>query len=393
MAAELKRVAIQEIEKHSQELNKVGEDIWKNPELGFEEIKAHDLLTNFLKKNGFNVEKSFLGIKTAFRATFGHDAKPNICVICEYDALPVIGHACGHNLIAETGIAAGLGIKAALEANGAPKGKVTVMGTPGEEGLGGKVKLIEKDAFKDIDIAMMVHPCPYNVLEPVFLANAKFKVTFHGKEAHAAAAPWEGINALDAAVLAYSSISVLRQQLKPTVRIHGIISEGGIKPNIIPAKTVMEYFVRALTREDVNELKPKVISCFEAAAKATGCTVDIDQPYPSYENMLYNEIVSNLYKTNSEQCGIKYVELTKPVASTDMGNVSHLIPAIHPVYQVGDGTQLNHTREFASVTNTPVAYQNTLIAAKALAMTAVDLYVTPKLVKQAKEEFSKKVAS
>ena len=209
MDAELKRVVILEIEKCSQELNKVGEEIWNNPELGYEEYKAHVLLTDFLERKGFAVERSYLGIKTAFRATFGDITKPNICIICEYDALPEVGHACGHNLIAEAGIAAGLGIKAALEANGAPKGRLTVMGSPAEEGLGGKVKLIEEGAFNDIDVAMMVHPCPHNILKAVFLANIKFRVTFNGKAAHAAAFPWEGINALDAAVLAYNNISVL----------------------------------------------------------------------------------------------------------------------------------------------------------------------------------------
>jgi len=393
MAAELKRVASQEIDNHTQELNKIGEEIWKNPELGFKEFKAHDLLTDFLEKKGFTVQKSFLGIKTAFKATFGQGDKPNICVICEYDALPGIGHACGHNLIAEAGVAAGLGIKAALEANGAPKGSVIVMGTPAEEGFGGKVKLIDEGAFNDIDIAMIVHPSPHNAVAPIYLANAKFKVTFHGKEAHAAIAPWEGINALDAAVLTYSNISVLRQQLKPTIRIHGIISEGGVKPNIIPKKTVMEYFARALTREEVADLKSKVTSCFKAAAEATGCTVTIEQPYPSYDNVISSEVVSNLYKTNSENLGVKFVVLTEPGASSDMGNVSHIVPAIEPIYQVGDGTQNNHTEDFTKVTNTPTAFQNTLTAAKAMAMTAVDLYITPNLVQKAKDDLNKKLAS
>ena len=390
MEAEMKRVAILEIEKYSQELNKVGEEIWSNPELGYEEYKAHVLLTDFLERKGFTVERSYLGIKTAFRATFGHEAKPNICVICEYDALPEIGHACGHNLIAEAGIAAGLGIKAALEANGAPKGRLTVMGTPAEEGLGGKVKLIEEGAFNDIDVAMMVHPCPHSILEPVFLANGKFKVTFHGKAAHAAAFPWEGINALDAAVLAYNNISVLRQQLKPTIRIHGIISNGGVKPNIIPELSVMNYYMRAPTREEVSELKPKLISCFEAAAKATGCTVDIDMNEPPYEDMVHNKVMTSLYKTNAEQLDLTHIEYTTPCGSTDMGNVSHVVPAIHPMFQIGHDTRAYHTREFTAVANTPAAYQNTLNTAKAMAMTSIDLYVTPDLVQQAKQAFNEK---
>ena len=388
MDADLKRVAILEIEKYSQELNKLGGEIWNNPELGYEEHKAHALLTDFLEKKGFSVERSYLGVRTAFRATFGNEAKPNICVISEYDALPEIGHACGHNLIAEAGIAAGLGIKAALGANGAPQGGLTVMGTPAEEGLGGKVKLIKKGAFDDIDAAMMVHPCPHSVLEPVFLANTKFKVTFYGKAAHAAAFPWEGINALDAAVLAYNNISVLRQQLKPSTRIHGIISNGGAKPNIIPELSVMQYYIRAPTREDVSELKPKMISCFEAAAKATGCTVDIDMNESPYDNMVHNRVMTSLYQSNAQQLGLTHVEYTTPCGSTDMGNVSHVVPAIHPMFQIGTDTKAYHTREFTAVANTSGAYQSTLTTAKAMAMTGIDLYVSPDLLQQAKQVFN-----
>ena len=394
MAAQLKQRAISEIEKHSDELNKLGEEVWKNPELGYEEYKAHDLLTNYLERKGFDVVRSYLGIKTAFRATWGGDAtdaqpKSNICVISEYDALPEIGHACGHNLIAESGIAAGLGIKAALESTGAPPGKLTVLGTPAEEGGAGKVRLINKGAFNDVDVAMMVHPFTKNILEPIFLANQKLKVTYHGKAAHAAAFPWDGINALDAAVLAYNNISLLRQQLKTTIRIGAIISNGGTKPNIIPEKSEMLYYIRAPTRQEVIELRTKVTACFEAAAKATGCTVDIEETAPGYSDMRHNSVMTGLYGTNSEQLGVTHVEYPHTVASTDMGNVSYVVPAIHPTYAVGDGTKVNHTREFTTVVNTPEAYQNTLTAAKAIAMTAIDLFTAPDLVKEAKEEFSK----
>ncbi|XP_065883444.1 xaa-Arg dipeptidase-like [Dysidea avara] len=391
MGTEFKSRANLEIERYSQELNKVGEEIWSNPELGFEEYKAHEILTDFLEQKGFHVDRSYLGISTAFRATFENQAKTsNICVVCEYDALPEIGHACGHNLIAEAGIAAGLGIKAALEGNGAPKGRITVMGTPAEEGLGGKVKLIEKGAFDDVDVAMMAHPCPTNILEPVCPAIVQVEVTFNGKAAHAAAFPWEGINALDAAILAYNNVSVLRQQLKPTIRIHGIITNGGAKPNIIPEQSAMEYCIRATKRKEVLELMPKVIACFEAAAKATGCTVDVKEPHPSYDDMVHNKVVSRLYKTNSEKLGMTFVESPEPKGSTDMGNVSHMIPAIQPGYHIGDGTQVNHTRDFTTVANMPMAYLNTLTVAKAMAMTAIDLFVNPELLQQAKKFFNEK---
>jgi len=275
-----------------------------------------------------------------------------------------------------------------LEVKGAPKGRLTVMGTPAEEGLGGKVKLIERGAFNDIDVAMMVHPCSRNVLEPVFLTLAQFKVTFHGKATHVAAFPWEGINALDAAVLAYNNISELRQQLKPTIRISGVISEGGANPSIIPEKSVMEYYIRTSTIEEMVKVKAKVISCFEAAAEATRCTVDIKEPNPSAENMLHSHTVVDLYKANSQQLGLTHVEFTQSNGSTDMGNVSQVVPAIHPMYKIGDGTQQSHTREFAFVTNMLTAYEKTLVVAKAMAMTAIDLFISPELVHKAKDAHS-----
>ena len=384
----LKTRAITEIEKNSLELSKVSDQIWSNPELDFAEYKAHALLTQFLENKGFCVDRSYLGVKTAFRATFGDNTGgPNICVICEYDALPEIGHACGHNLIAEAGLAAALGIKAALEAQGAPKGTLTVMGTPAEEGAGGKIKLIEQNAFEAIDIAMMVHPSPFNLVKFSCLTVKSIEVTFHGKAAHAAAFPWHGVNALDAAVIAYNNISVLRQQMRPTWRVHGVITNGGSKPNIIPELTKMEFYLRAPTRAETEELYAKVMACYDAAAKATGCTFEVTETIPLYENVLTNPVLSSLYEANSTKLGVTFTETEIPCGSTDMGNVSHIVPSIHPLYSVGDGSQVNHTREFTSVCNTPAAHSNTLTAGKAMAMTAVDVFSTPGLLEQIKEKF------
>ena len=367
----------------------MSEEIWNNPELDFNEHKAHALLTNFLEGKGFQVERSYLGIQTAFRAMFGDSTGPYVCVICEYDALPEIGHACGHNLIAEAGIAAALGIKAALEVQGAPKGLLTVMGTPTEEGRGGKVKLIEKGAFEGVDLAMMVHPCPSNHAKPTALAIMTFEVTFFGKAAHAAAFPWEGVNALDAAVMAYNNISVLRQQMKPTWRVHGIISNGGAKPNIIPELTKMEYYLRALTKGEVKDLYSKAMACYEAAAKATGCTVEVTETCPFYEDLVSNLSLSKLYETNAKYLGIMFEEKDLPFGSTDMGNVSYVVPSIHPMYKIGDGSQVNHTREFTAITNTSEAHQNTLTAAKAMSMTVVDVLTNPTVLGQIKIEFAR----
>jgi len=336
--------------------------------------------------------RGHLGNTNSVRATFGDNTGPNACVICEYDALPGVGHACGHNLIAEAGIAAALGIKAALETHSSPKGLLTVMGTPAEEGGGGKIKLIEKGAFEKIDIAMMVHPTPVNVVRAKFLALVNLQVTFHGKAAHAAAFPWEGVNALDAAVMAYNNISVLRQQMKPTWRVHGIITNGGAKPNIIPELTTMEYYLRAPTKGEVKDLYNKVMACYEAAAKATGCTVKVTET-AFYEDVVSNPTLCDLYEANSANLGVVdgHFDEDFPRGSTDMGNVSFVVPSIHPMYKVGDGTQVNHTREFTAVTNTPEAHQNTLTAAKAMSMTVIDVLTDPAVLEQIKKEFASEI--
>jgi len=392
MAAEredLKAAASAAVDVNKEELSLLSSEIWKNPELGFKEHKAHELLTSFLEKKGFAVERSFMGIETAFRATFG-SGRPNVCVICEYDALPEIGHACGHNLIAEAGVAAGLGLKAALECSDAPKGRVTIMGTPAEEGWGGKVYLIENGAFKDVDIAMMVHPSPYTVLMPTFSAVAELKVTYTGKAAHAAAFPWKGVNALDAAVLAYNSISVLRQQMKPKWSVHGIITNGGDKPNIIPERSELEYWIRAPDRAELEMFGAKVKACFHAAAAATGCKVTVKEIGKVFDNLLSNEILAKLYGNNLGTFGIDFCTALEEIGSTDMGNVSYTVPAIHPMYLVGSG-EVYHSREFTLVTNTPAAHAITLTAAKAMAHTCIDVLTTGGLLEEIKAQFEQEL--
>ena len=387
MAADLKKVVSSAIDEDTEELRKLSGEIWSNPELNFKEYKAHDLLTGFLEKKGFSVERSYTGIETAFRATFG-SGRPNVCVICEYDALPEIGHACGHNLIAEAGVAAGLGLKAALESSNAPKGRLTVMGTPAEEGAGGKEYLIRNGAFEDVDIALMVHPAPYSSTNPLFNDRTQLEITYTGKAAHAAAFPWEGVNALDAAVMAYTSISVLRQQMKPTWRVHGIITRGGTTPPVIPEDVCVKYYVRAPSKKELCVLEEKTVACFEAAAQATGCTVDIVAEGPPYLEVISNENLAKLYTENLEGLGRNDVLLSKELTlSTDMGNVSYTVPSIHPMYAVGSGSEVNHTREFTAVANTPEAHAETLVAAKAMAHTCIDALTTDGLLEEIKKVF------
>ena len=383
---QLKKVVSSAIDESTEELKTIGEKIWRSPELCYKEHTAHDLLTDFLEKKGFSVERSYTGIETAFRATFG-SGRPNVCVICEYDALPEIGHACGHNLIAEAGVAAGLGLKAALESNNAPKGRLTVMGTPAEEGGGGKEFLIQNGAFEDIDVAMMVHPTPYSAVSAIWNCVSLLQITYTGKAAHAAAFPWEGVNALDAVVMAYTSISVLRQQMKPKWRVHGVITNGGTKPNIIPEKAVLEINIRAPSKSELDLLRKKVDNCFEAAAKATNCSMEVIELMPAYLEILNNPTLAETFGENWGDLGASFEDIYDIGASTDMGNVSYIVPSIHPIYRVGSGSELNHTREFTAMTNTPEAHAETLVAAKAMAHTCIDVLTTDGLLEEIEKTF------
>ncbi|KAK3091322.1 hypothetical protein FSP39_018916 [Pinctada imbricata] len=270
----LKQAACDAIDAASTYLYDISQDIWSNPELSYNEHYAHYVLTRVQEEKGFCVEKKYK-IDTAFRATIGcKENGPHVVVICEYDALPEIGHACGHNLIAESGVAAALGIQAAFLKAGRPLGLLSVLGTPAEEGGGGKVRLIKEGVFDDVNVAMMLHPAPMDSSHAdFFLAANLVKVKYLGKASHAAAFPWEGINALDAAVTCYQTISNLRQQMKPTWRVHGIITNGGVKPNIIPEESNMEFIIRAPTKAEFDLLTKKCLECFESAAKATSCKV------------------------------------------------------------------------------------------------------------------------
>ena len=376
-----KSVAADAIDKEKDELRLVSNEIWQHPEICFQEHHAVAILTDFLRKRGFTVTPQYCGLETAFKAEVSNKKEGediHVCVICEYDALPEIGHACGHNLIAEAGIAAGLGLQAALQQG--LIGHVIVMGTPAEEDGSGKAILIDHGAFKDIDIAMMVHPGPKNILVPTYDAMMELYITYTGKAAHAAAFPWEGVNALDAAVIAYTSLSTLRQQLKPTWQLHGVIVDGGVKPNIIPERSKLFYFLRAPTTTELKILKEKAYMCFKAASTATGCSVVIEDKCAS-DNLMTNCVLLEHYKTNIENFVARSsMNLFVKMGSTDMGNVSHVVPSIHPEYVIGSGENY-HTREFTSVTNLLASHEKTLEAAKALAFTCIDVMSSQELLK------------
>ncbi|GFT26970.1 peptidase M20 domain-containing protein 2 [Nephila pilipes] len=384
------------IENESNFLNHVSQEIWKFPELKHEEKFAHDLLTNALEKKGFSVEKHYI-LPTAFRADFSsRKMGPTIVVICEYDALPKIGHACGHNLIAESGLGAGIAIKSALEAIPEISGKVVVLGTPAEEGGGGKVTLIRGGAFKDVDAALMVHPSPDNHLYPPFIAIKRKIIKFTGREAHASGYPWEGLNALDAAVGAYNNIALLRQHIKPTCRVHAIITKGGEAPNVIPGNTEMQLYYRAATNYEMENLNKRIDSCLTAAAMSTGCEVSIENDKENeYQSLMTNKVLAERYKKYAEKLGVQFDDANNKkipfMASSDMGDVSHVVPSIHPTYSIGTRAA-NHSVEFTQASASAEAHLTTLITAKSMAMVALDLMCDEDFLKEAKKQFQTDLA-
>ncbi|KAM4625996.1 peptidase M20 domain-containing protein 2-like isoform 2-T2 [Polymixia lowei] len=378
------------IDKLHDKLFSLSHDIWNCPELACNETKAHDRLVRFFSEDdAWRVESNFQ-LATAFRATWGPfggregDRVLNIGFLCEYDALPGIGHACGHNLIAEVGAAGALGLKGALEneSDFPVCVKITVLGTPAEEDHGGKIDLILAGAFEDIDLVFMAHPAQQDVAFLPCVALTDMTVKYHGKASHAAAYPWEGVNALDAAVLAYNNLSVLRQQLNPDWRLHGIIKHGGVKPNIIPAYTELEFYLRTPLVKDLSALKAKAEACFRAAAVATGCQVEITYPNHAYSNILPNDTLANLYEKNGKALGIQFQEEPNNFSgSTDFGNVSFIVPGIHPFFYICTDA-MNHTEEYTKAAGSEKAQLYTLRTAKALAMTAVDVLCCPDLLTQ-----------
>jgi len=386
MATELKALVCKTIDDRSSDLNKISQEIWNNPELCYNEHFAHELLTTFLEKEGFEVNKK-TPLETSFIARYGCGSGLKIGVICEYDALPGIGHACGHNLIAEAGITAALGIKAVLMNRPDLKVQLIVFGTPAEEGGGGKVKMVEKGVFDEVDICMMSHPTPFEIGSPVWLAASKTKILFKGKASHASAAPWEGINALDAAVACYTSVSMMRQQLKPTTRICGVFTDGGDKPNIIPQRAELEFIVRALTDSDMVDLKDKLVNCAKGAAQATGCSVEFSQASPGYSALKTNKILIDFYVNNAKSLGVTFNDAdSSMVASTDMGNVSQIKPSIHPLYRINTAGA-NHTHEFTKATGSAESQLPTLNSGKSMAMTAIDVVFTPNIMKEVLNDF------
>lgn len=367
--------------------------IHAHPELNFEEHHAHALLTDLVDELGADVglraERHAWGLETAFDASVGGAGLPTVAVLCEYDALPGIGHACGHNIIATAGLGAGLAAAVVAQAAG---GRLRLMGTPAEEGGGGKIHMARQGAFDGVDAAMMVHPADADLIRMDCLAIHTVDVEYHGLSAHAAAAPWEGRNALDAAVLGYMNLAAMRQHIRPDERIHGIITNGGAKPNIVPSEAASQWYVRAGSMERLQALKQRVSAALEGAASACGCTMSPTWDDIQYADMIDNGPMVRSYVANSDRLGRT---VTDPRASgkavmgsTDMGNISYLVPSIHPMIQVAPSGVPIHSVEFARYAGAAEGDRAVVDGAKAMAMTVVDLWASAELRAQVAAEFA-----
>ncbi|MCA1038068.1 M20 family metallopeptidase [Bacillus infantis] len=387
----MKQIIQNEIEKNKQEFINISTYIGENPELGHEEFKSSAILIETLEKHGFSVEKGTCGLPTAFRAVYDSGiAGAAIGLMAEYDALPEVGHACGHNLIGTMAIAAGIGLSKAVGETG---GKVIVYGTPAEETKGGKVTMAENGIFDELDVAMMVHPLSKYLKSGRSLAMDAIQFEFFGKSAHAAASPEKGINALDAVLQTFNSINALRQHITSDARIHGIIPEGGKAANVVPDYASAQFYVRASSRSYVNELVEKVKACAQGAALQTGAEMKASFYEFSYDDMQTNQHLSDAFTKELIGLGIDPGEIHEDrdgSGSLDMGNVSQAVPSIHPYIKICNEDFACHTHEFREAAMSSQAQEAMILGAKAMALTGYEILASEELLQSIKEEFKKK---
>ncbi len=381
----LKASAIGEIDARRHQLSELSLKIHSNPELGFQEVKAAAWLTRYLEENGFSTQQGICELPTAFRGSYGQ-GKPAIAILAEYDALPNLGHACGHNLIAASAVGAGVASKLAIDQLG---GTILVIGTPAEELYGGKVIMAERGAFGNLDMAMLVHPGVYDTATTETLACQALEVEFFGKAAHAAARPDAGINALEAMLQAFTAINSLRQHIKDKDRIHGIITDGGQAANVVPAHSAGSFLVRAEDDTYLNELNQRVLDCFIGAATASGARLEYKWGDIRYTPLRNNLTLAQLFTQNMQSLGrkVQFSDPSKAFGSTDMGNVSQVVPSIHPFVAIAPVEIATHSPQFASAAASEAGIHGLLDAAKALAMTVVDLVANPEIATKVKQEF------
>jgi amidohydrolase len=375
------------VDRWADELIGLSHRLHANPELAFDEHYAHDQCTELLEKAGHDVVRGAHGLATAFAMRCGGEGS-SVAVLCEYDALPHIGHACGHNIIATAGLGAAL---AAAEVAGDLGGRLLSLGTPAEEGGGGKALLADRGAFDGVDAAVMVHPAGVELTRMKAIAAQQLVAVYEGAAAHAAAAPERGRNALDGAVLGYVNCAALRQHIRPDERIHGIFTEAGEAANFVPDRASAHWFVRSPTVDLLEPLVARVRACLEAGAAAAGVSCEITSPVPVYADMVDNEPLVAAYVANAGRIGRTVVEpgpTNAVVASTDMGNVSQIVPSIHPMIAVAPPNVAIHTEAFAEHAASATADRAVLDGAKALAMTVADFWADSDLRAAAADAFS-----
>jgi amidohydrolase len=364
--------------------------IHANPELAFEEKFAAALLAKSVETHGLKVERGAYGVPTAYTAEFGPTSAPIMSLLSEYDALPGIGHACGHNIIATAGLGAALGLS---KLGSKLTGRVRYMGTPAEERGGGKEVMAQAGAFDGVDAAMMVHPAGFDMVTMPCIALAEVEVIYHGRAAHASAMAFRGLNALDALVTAYQTIAQLRQHIQQTERIHGIITDGGMAPNIVPERAAGRFYVRARDGVELATLKKRVQACFEAGALATGTKLETNWGRVDCLDLKTNWPLAHAYEANAKALGRELMDPSSLppglAGSTDMGNVSHRVPSIHPMIQVSQPSVVIHNAEFTAYAKSERGDQAIVDGAKALAMTTLDFFASATLRDAAKADFAK----
>jgi amidohydrolase len=384
---DLKAQAQAEISRHRGSLFELSCLLHENPETAMQEHQAQSWLTSTLMAHGFVIEKGFAGLPTAFRASYGR-SQPRLAFLAEYDALPGLGHACGHNLIATAAVAAAIGTRTAVDALG---GTLLVIGTPGEELEGGKIIMVSRGAFQDAEVAMMMHPSAHDSATIKALACIALEVEFFGKEAHAAAHPELGINSLEAMILSFNAINTLRQHIHPDARIHGVITDGGSAANIVPKHSAGRFLVRSENLDYLQELRGKVLRCFQSAAMATGAKLEYRWDEKEfYAPMRNNPALANLYINNMAEMGhlVPFFNTEQSFGSTDMGNVSQTLPAIHASVAIAPPGVSKHTPEFARLAGDQKSFEVIIEAATALAFTAIDLLSQPAKLTEVKAEFT-----
>ena len=385
----LKQRIAESVERLGDELNALSQRIHAHPELAFEETRACGWLAEFLDQQGFRVETGVGGVATAFRASLDTGAGPTIAILCEYDALPGVGHACGHNVIAAAGAGAGAALMAARDR--LPPGRIEVIGTPAEEKGGGKGRLVEAGLFENVDVAMMVHGFDRTLLHQDLLGVVRAAFEWQGKAAHASVDPWEGRNALDACVETFNAVAMLRQQMRPDCRIHGIVADGGAAANIIPERAVADFNVRGPSLEAMWALYRRVVAAAEGAAAATSTRLTVTRHEDVYEPLKRNQALLGVFAGNLAAAGLTEGPAAPDrIASSDIGNVSQVTPAIHVWVAIAPLGTAIHTREFAAAAAAPPARAGLLAGAKLMALSAVDLLADPARLAAVKEEFARR---